>query len=191
MGADRFPSAAAPRTRSFDSALARVGRERPGARGGAPARVAGVATARRPATQQLAPGRVRKCEWASRSTGGREIKSGPSAGRAGDAPRPPATASQNTGARDRADALYRLAVTVNREFAEKLKEARALVGNTVHDGDLARVLEMELDALLESPAPRSYPALRIPRRQRSRQPAGPMRRAQSASGSSGGRSRHR
>ena len=47
-----------------------------------------------------------------------------------------------------ASAIYRLSLTVGKEFAEKLETARAHLSHSIPDGDLARILELGLDALL-------------------------------------------
>ncbi|MAE70568.1 MAG: hypothetical protein CME06_08885, partial [Gemmatimonadetes bacterium] len=60
---------------------------------------------------------------------------------------PKSTPTENQAAAG-VEALYSLSLTVGKGFAEKLEEARAQLSHSLPDGNLARILELGLDALL-------------------------------------------
>ena len=104
---------------------------------------------------RLAPGRVNTgTRWDGEQAGkGSPAPSTGGSKPAGDPALSPTTASpKSTPTEDQAaggaEALYSLSLTVGKEFAEKLEEARAQLSHSLPDGDLASILELGLDALL-------------------------------------------
>ncbi len=119
--------------------------------------------------RQLAPGRVVDATRtrdlttaehaesnATRASTEGNARAGARPGGTQSAARKPVPAPASSVSNESASALYRLTLTVDREFTEKLDEARALVSHAVPDEDLARVLELGLDALLERTRRRKF-----------------------------------
>ena len=138
---------------------ARISQEAgPGGAGGRPrvglqpgTQAAGIAAAE--ASAELAPGRVAvgptgerrpRASAAQALPASKAVTSPP-----GERPTAPDVEPPSPGAEPRAaSAIYRLSLTVGKEFAEKLETARAHLSHSIPDGDLARILELGLDALL-------------------------------------------
>jgi len=153
--ADRFPATTPPRRKGTLRRLrATVTRAR-----GATARIADRGTGdrgrKRDAAARLAPGRADTgiASSAAQAAKGAHpaatsgAKPGGGAART-EVPFDPSPAPPEVQSAPGAEALYSLSLTVGKGFAEKLQEARAELSHSLPDGDLARILELGLDALL-------------------------------------------
>ena len=119
-----------------------------------------------------APGEGRHHASAARAAPAREVETNPPDLRSTAPGAEPSSPETKPSA---AAALYRVSLTVGKEFAEKLETARAHLSHSVPDGDLARILELGLDALLVDKG-----RIRCAERARDRSPAKPSRGGRTA-----------